>query len=181
MSTDTPHSSLNRLNNTGLKILLSILVLLFLVQCSDNDDQREFERQAMQTSEGITETDASGALTGEHDPDDWRVAPYFQGLVVVDPAFPNPVLTNENVEIHILITGQRSVMGLEAYVLHDGEGFRQLDFIDQAPLPAGLSVIRFQAGRLGQTPNPESALGMNRVLVFDRNGDIITYGDILVE
>jgi len=181
MSTNRPHRFFYNLHNSDLKILFTLIVALFLVQCSDNDDQREFERQAMQSPQGITETDASGALTGENDPDDWRVAPYFQGLVVVDPAFPNPVLTNENVEIHILITGERSVMGLEAYVLLEGEGFRQLDFNDQAPLPAGLSIVRFQAGRLGETPNPESALGLNRVLLFDRNGDIITFGDILVE
>lgn len=162
------------------KLLLTLLLAFFIVHCSDNDDQRQFEREAMRAPDGITETDGSGALTGDQDPDDWRIAPFFQGLVEIDPAFPNPVMTNENVEIHIEITGIESVMGIEA-VWIDEPYFHILDEVEQAPLPPGLTVLRFPASRMGTTTNPESALGLKRVLIFDRNRNIISYGDIRVE
>lgn len=163
-------------NRTWLS--LSLILSVFLVQCSGSDDQREFEREAMQESNEITETDGSGALAGEHDPDDWRIAPFFQGLVDIDPAFPNPVLTNEDVFIHVEIPGVASVSRLEALVRFEDGWFGELEVVDD---PSTLTVLRFSAIRLGRNQNPESALGLKRILIFDGNGNIISYGDIRVE
>ncbi len=66
------------------------MLVLLGVSCGQDDDQREFEQEAFQLPDGITETEGNGSIISE-DPDDWRTSPFFQGLVFVDPAFPNPV------------------------------------------------------------------------------------------
>lgn len=70
-------------------IRLSIIILLaafgsiLLTACGQDDDQRDFENEAFSLPEGFTETDGSGQIVDENeDPDDWRTAPFFQGLVL---------------------------------------------------------------------------------------------------
>lgn len=155
---------------------------VFLVSCSGSDDQREFEQQALSTPSGFTETDASGAVTGDVDPDDWRIAPFFQGLVEIQPAYPNPVQTTENVNIEITITGVEAVRGLDIMVWFDG-GHVQSVYQDPGnPLNPGLIVARFSALDLSRFDNGgEGARGLRRVLIFDGNDNLISYGDIKVE
>ncbi len=161
-----------------------LALILAAASCTGSDDQREFEEQAFLAPEGYTETDASGNLIdgGEFDPDDWRVAPFFQGLIEVDPAFPNPVLTTDQVTLQVLITGVESINGLGIYAwFHETGGIRPIDLISQSPVPPGLHTFRFQAAELSRFDDVESARGLKRLLLLDNNENVISYGDILVE
>ncbi len=155
---------------------------VFLVSCSGSDDQREFERQALSPASGFTETDASGALTGNVDPDDWRISPFFQGLVEIQPAFPNPVQTTENVTIEITVTGVEAVRGLNIMVWFEGGHVPSVYQDPSNPLQPGLIVARFSALELSRFGNGgDGARGLKRVLIFDGNDNLISYGDIKVE
>jgi hypothetical protein len=97
---------------------LSVLLLFLAVTtagCGQDDDQKKFEQEAFQLPEGITETEGNGSITSE-DPDDWRTAPFFQGLVFVDPAFPNPVSVGDQLSLEIEVSGIDAVSGLTVAV-----------------------------------------------------------------
>jgi hypothetical protein len=159
-----------------------LMMPVFLLSCSGSDDQREFERQALSTPSGFTETDASGAVTGTVDPDDWRIAPFFQGLVEIQPAFPNPVQTTENVTIEITITGVEAVRGLDVVAWFEGGHVRSVYQDPSNPLNFGLKSVRFSALELSRFgTDGDEARGLRRVLIFDGNDNLISYGDIKVE
>jgi len=156
------------------------LFIFFVFGCSQNEDQRKFEQEAFQLPEGITQTNGRGQVVNDNvDPDDWRVAPFFQGSVQVDPAFPNPVLTNDRLTINITSLLD-AISGLQVYALHNINQFsRPLYFDDRVPLPPGLTSISINPLDIPQTP--EDPRGLYRIIVFDRNENVITYGDIEIE
>lgn len=168
-----------RFNPLKLVLLLFASLTLF-VGCGQSDDQRKFEQQALQPANGFTRTTPDGEII-ENDPDDWRVAPFFQGLVEISAAYPNPVLTNNLVTIEFFVTGIEAVMGLEVVVRYNDGFFRSVFINDTAPFPPGLTLVQINPLELGRFGNAESAIGLHRVIFFDRNENIITYGDIMVE
>lgn len=162
-------------------LICCFLAFLLVAGCGQNRDQRDFENQAFRSPDGFTQTNANGQVVDE-DPDDWRIAPFFQGLVEVRPAYPNPVQTTGQISIDVEVTGIESVSGLRVIVFHHIEEVIEPIFIDQrAPLPPGLTVVPINPVELGRFNNVESALGLHRVIVTDGNENIITYGDIMVE
>ncbi len=166
----------------NLKLLHIVLVVCFIAAgCSQNDSQREFENDAFALPDGITKTNDLGEVINEQiDPDDWRVAPFFQGLVIVDPAFPNPVLTNGRVRINIQITVVDAVSGLRVFVIHDFNTFKQVYPDDpRAPLPPGLKSINLNPLDIARIP--ENPQGIYRLIITDGRDNVITYGDIEIE
>jgi len=163
--------------------VMMMLLILVLSSCSQNDDQREFEQQAFQLPENITETSESGEIISE-DPDDWRTAPFFQGLVFVNPPFPNPVLTSNQLQINVEITGIEAVSGLSVIVLIEGGingEFRPIYTDTQSPMPPGLTTININPVQLGRFNTVESARGLHRLILVDGRENVISYGDVLVE
>ena len=160
-----------------------ILLLLIVVGCGQDDEQQEFEREAFQLPEGITETEGNGTIISE-DPDDWRSAPFFQGLIFVKPAFPNPVSTSDQLNVEIEVSGIDAVSGLTVAVLIDdaaNAGFRTIFTSSQSPFPTGLTPVPINPIELGRFNTPESARGLHRLIIFDNRQNIISYGDVLVE
>lgn len=169
------------MNYSVLKIVICIISssLLFL-SCSSNDSQREFEQEAFSFPDGITKTNNRGEVVNEQtDPDDWRVAPFFQGLVIVDPAFPNPVQTTGRVNLNIQITGVDAVSRIRVFVFYDLNSFRFLFEDFRTPLPPGL--VSFNLNPLEIARIPENPQGIYRIIVEDYNRNVITYGDIQIE
>ncbi len=172
-------------------IRLSIIILLaafgsiLLTACGQDDDQRDFENEAFSLPEGFTETDGSGQIVDENeDPDDWRTAPFFQGLVFVDPAFPNPVQVSDQLMINVEISGIEAVSGLTVIVLIESgvnPEFRPVYSDPQNPIPPGLTVISINPIQLGRFNTVESARGLHRLILLDGRENVISYGDVLVE
>lgn len=170
------------LKTTYLPVFL-ILFLFAAAGCGQDDDQREFEREAYQLPDGITETEGNGTIISE-DPDDWRTSPFFQGLIFVEPAFPNPVTISDLLNIEIDVTGFDAVSGLTVAVLIENAAnaqFRPLFTVNQNPLPPGFTSININPLELGRFNTPESARGLHRLIIFDNRQNIISYGDVLVE
>lgn len=165
------------------RLILIIMLSLVSFSCGQDDDQREFEQEAFQLPEGITETEGDGDIIKE-DPDDWRTSPFYQGLVFVNPAFPNPVSIADKLSIEIEVSGIDAVSGLTVAVLIDNAAnaeFRSLYTVSQNPLPPGLTSIPINPVELGRFNSPESARGIHRLIIYDNQQNIISYGDVRVE
>lgn len=166
----------------NIKTVRTVLVLFLVITfgCSQNDAQREFEQQAFTFDERITQTNASGQIIDENiDEDDWRTAPFFSGLVFIDPIYPNPVLTNDRLTLNILITGNDAVSGLRIYS-YPGFTRPRIVYDDvRRPLPPG--TVSVSLNPLDLTSTPESAQGTYRVVVLDANENVISYGDVRIE
>jgi hypothetical protein len=158
--------------------VIIFLTVLFIAGCNSSSDQREFERSAFSIPEGITETNNQGGVI-RRDPDDWRVAPFFQGIIEIEPAYPNPVLSTDQVRINRIVTGVESISGLRVFVFYETGNVRPIEEDPRRPLPPGLDVIILDPQLIAEFP--ENPQGLYRIVITDLNENVITYGDIRVD
>lgn len=159
-------------------LLLALAVAVALPGCDTNEGQDLFFDQSRLAPSGITRTDESGAIIGDPDPDDWRVAPAFQGSVEVFPASPNPVNRNGLVTITVQDTfGDILTGGVRATGFTDTNPsqFVELDR-DQGNGP--FYTLTFSPTRLRQTGG--DAARLFRVRIFTTDSRIVSYGDLEV-
>ncbi len=168
------------LENTKFRTvnIVSILLIFILIACGSNDAQREFEQEAFRQPAGITETNDRGEILNE-DTDDWRISPFFQALVEVTPAFPNPVSTTGQLQIEVSVLGIESVNGLEVAELFEDGSINTLFTDATNPLPAGIQVVPVNPNELGRFE--AETRGLHRILIFDLRRNIISYGDVRVQ
>lgn len=164
------------LNKIDLHTLLILLLnLLILSGCNQNSDQRDFEQQAFSEPSGITKTDQNGAVIGNSDPDDWRIAPFFQGdIELITPPFPNPVLTNDRLTINIQVNFLERISGIFIHVYRPPSFYR----IDDRPqVSTGITTFILDPNIIagGNIPNPQ---GIYRIIILDESENVITYGDV---
>lgn len=166
------------LNKKYLHILLILFInLIILSGCSQNSDQREFEKQAFSEPTGITETDQIGAKIGNVDPDDWRIAPFFQGdIELITPPSPNPVLSNGNLRIEIQINFLERINGIFIFVYRPPSIY-PVD--ERSQVPTGNTTFTIPAIIIaGDNSTPQ---GLYRIIIQDETGNVITYGDVKIE
>lgn len=172
-----------RLKSTVYASLLAILLLFSAAACGQNDDQRDFEREAFSLPTGITETNDRGEIIdGNEDPDDWRIAPFFAGLFFFDglPG-PNPVAIGDRITFNISSPFIDGISFLEIIVLiQDGTTFQPRSVYGPASFDLSES-ISIDPVRFGRTGTAESARGMHRIVLLDGRENVISYGDVLVE
>lgn len=162
---------------SGLKVeIVAVVVALVMlaVGCDSQGEQDTFAHQARRQPDGITVTTVDGE-TVSVDPDDWRTSPFYRGRVRVDPAFPNPVSVNL-VNIPLTVIGFEAVQGsgltLRAFGPTGTDLVRLGDILNvDGP---GAYAFTFSPGQFGTK-------GLHRVFLFDLAGEIVSYGDILVE
>lgn len=161
-------------------IAIAAFAAIQMGACEDSTAQKRFEAEARKPPTGITRTDATGRILST-DPDDWRISPYFQGFVEVQtPAFPNPT-TSQRVTIDLFVTGMEAVNGIQAYARNSvGEAVLLFEAIDPT-IPIGLTQIFINPTDFSRIGRYQDAIGLHRVFVYDRRGNLMTYGDIQVE
>ena len=157
--------------------LIFVILYIWTSGCSQNEDQREFENEAFSLPQGITHTNNRGEIiNGNSDPDDWRVSPFYQGLVFVDPAYPNPVLTNQQLSLQIHLPFIDTISTLFAYVMRDAIHY---NFI-KSETALTLTVFIFdpvnEIARFSENPQ-----GLYRIVIVDDNDNVVTYGDVKIE
>jgi len=158
-----------------------IIFVLLLSGCSDNEAQQDFEDQAFNSPvESITETTIEGEVV-EEDPDDWRISPFFSGLISVEPAFPNPVNNNTEFTVQIQISTIESMNGLNILAFDEERNLKTMAIDTRIPLPPGLLEIDVDPIRFTNTGVRTNARGLHRIFIFDLNDNLLTYGDIMVE
>jgi hypothetical protein len=143
-----------------------------LSACDTQDLQDDFARRATLPPSNFTRTDADGRVISE-DEDDWQTAPVYRGVITVEPAFPNPV-GDAFVTIPVYVRFSNSIRGGLNLRAYGGSGFFiTLDNIPRAQDP-GAYVFHFSPGLL-------ETRGLHRLFVFDGGGEIVSYGDLMVE
>lgn len=164
--------------------MLTLLFTVLYVACGGSDEQRRFEREAFRPPEGITKTNTQGEVQ-EEDPDDWRISPYYQGLVEIQPLYappyPNPVPLGSVLNFEIGVMGIQPVSGIDVQVRYPDDTWKNLYSTIGNSMPPGITTFQIDPVTLGQFGTPTSAKGMHRIYIFDFNQRLITYGDILVE
>lgn len=148
------------------------LLVIMVAGCDTHNQQDEFADQATAPPVGYTQTDESGRVVTE-DADDWRTAPLFRGKVRVDPAYPNPTPVNF-VTIPVSVNAFDTIRGgLAVWGYNTSGRFIRLDELPEASSP-GVYIFSFSVALFGKA-------GLQRVFIFDGAGEIVSYGDILVQ
>ena len=163
-------------------LLLTLLFLAISKGCSGQDDQREFERQALQPPDGFTQTDGNGSVVnGLEDPDDWRTSPFYAGYIEFDPAWPNPALTTDAITIRFrVVTTDADLQLLRAEVYHPRDN--RLAELDRIESPPGFGEAQFRFSPASLTRAGEQIPdGLYRIIITEERGNIVTYGDVKIE
>ncbi|MCS7082572.1 MAG: hypothetical protein N2561_09355 [Bacteroidetes bacterium] len=165
-----------------MRILLSLTALgICLGACTGQWEaaQDAFVRQAWEAPRGFTRTDPTGRVL-EEDLDDWRTAPLFRGILLIHPPYPNPT-RGEDLRLPVEVLAFSGLSGgLEGWAA-DLQGrpvrlFRHGQFAGP-----GLYTIRFSLAVLAPNLNWASLRGLHRVRIFDEQGRMVTYGDVMLE
>lgn len=160
-----------------------ILILILIVAgCTKSNSQKVFENDAKSSIQGYTETDIHGKINPNHvDQDDWRIGPMFHGYVQVNiPPYPNPT-NNQQIKMELNITGLSEVTGLYVYDRTPSNKYVQVLPPNDAVLDPGILPLTFEPIQMSNTGNVADIRGLNRILIYDGQQNLITYGDILVE
>lgn len=155
-------------------------IIIFLSACTSNEAQTEFEREAYRSPSGFTQTTSQGEVL-TIDPDDWRISPFFQGLVEVIPPFQNPAQLGTAINFEIQITGVQGVSGLDVRVGFPNGSISNIYTSNSNPLEPGLTTFQINPIALSQNGSDNLARGLHRIYFFDFNQRLISYGDIKVE
>jgi len=163
------------------RIYLLLLALIWVNSaCTNSDEQINFEKDAFKTPESFTETNISGEIISE-DKDDWRVSPIYINVVeVFRPAYPNPAVV-QNITVEFLVSGIESVSGLVCYVLRQDRSLNQVYRNSNNILPTGLISVQLDPSVFALSGTISGAQGLHRLLFYDLNDRLITYGDVKIE
>ncbi len=155
------------------------LFVLLMISCTQSDDQREFEKQAISLPENFTQTDNNGQIVDNNtDPDDWRIAPFFQGFVYMDePPFPNALLSNQRLTINFFVTDTGALSGFRVLALYDRTTVKPVS--PDMTVYSSLNTISLDPLDIAQFP--QNPVGLYRIIIEDDRGNIISYGDIKIE
>lgn len=158
---------------------------LMLTGCSKSDDQREFENQALSDPEGITSTDNNGNIKNT-DPDDWQISPMYRGLITIgtpdeQPPYPNPLPFNAELTIEIYIRTIETLNRIEinSFELPDNANSPTIAIRDNISSPT-LETITLNGQLISGSTGGSQASGLYRILIWDGQQNLITYGDIRI-
>lgn len=146
--------------------------------CDTNQEQDSFFLESEQFPNDYTATSETGAVVGDADPDDWRVAPAFRGAVEVEPVFPNPVARGGLVTITIQDTFDDAIIGGVFARGRRGNDPAQPFRLAEDNSAGPVYILTFNPTQLRVTAGDDAQLF--RVRIFTEDFRLITYGDILV-
>jgi len=162
------------------KFVLLLSISLLINACSKSNDQRDFEDRALTPPQNISEFTANGQpVPDRNDPDDWRIGPMFRGLIDIEtPAHPNPVNFNSSFTINIDVKGFDAINGLEIFAFQDPQQFIGPVFVsNETTLPPGITTVIIEPSQFAQAASGSSLF---RIVIFDNNENLISYGDVQV-
>ena len=149
------------------------LVCFSLASCdavSIGEAQQAFELAALGEPSGFTNTDAQGRVIRE-DPQDWTVSPFHQSsFTLTFPPYPNPVSPSQSVQIAGVYSA--GGFGLVPYRVNARGDLVRIEPVTGS-LESTAPAFTFTAGLLGEN-------GLQRLVLTDFDGRIVTYGDIQV-
>ncbi|MBK98349.1 MAG: hypothetical protein CL672_06105 [Balneola sp.] len=166
-------NSINR-----LLILYSFLFLwLLLSSCQQDSAQQQYEAEAYGPVEGYTQTDLQQNVLS-HDKKDWQVSPYYEGLIRILPLFPNPINYGGTAYLEMTLNGAPVQSYVELGYLNYNNQWIPLQ---QETVSSEFELVTFVIDSRNFGSNAELARGLHRLLLYDGNQRLITYGDILIK
>lgn len=166
-------------------IYIAYIIVFSFAGCSKSDDQRDFENHALNPPSGITETNSSGEIVGNTDQDDWRVGPMYRGLISIgyteSPApYPNPLGYNQNLTLEIKFHVSDPVDAIEIRKFRTvGEQPVQIRYLQQDEL-TGFNTVTLPGKEIAYGEG-SNASDTYRLMIYDGNYNLISYGDIKIE
>lgn len=160
-----------------------LLFTFFLIQsvfwltCTQDDAQQQFEAEAYQPASGYTKTDLQQNVL-ETDKQDWRVSPFYEGLLQVLPLFPNPINYGGTAYIEITLNGAPIQSYLELGYLNFNQRWVPLQ---QEIVNSEFELVTFVIDTRNFGSSAELARGLHRLLLYDGNQRLITFGDLLIQ
>ena len=155
--------------------------------CDGAAEQDQFADEASAPSAGFTQTTGSGDVV-QADADDWRQAPFYAGQFYVSgPAFPNPAtLADGVVTLNVQVSFDDVFQGglrVSARPPADAPCYRdnRTCFISNIQLKPEASRAGGHSFQLPMTDLRRHGPGLVRVLVLTASGEIVSYGDVLVQ
>ncbi|TNE73229.1 hypothetical protein EP331_05030 [bacterium] len=167
-------------NLANRRLFIALFFSISLISCDIANQQDKFEQEAFKTPSGITQTTSDGVISSS-DADDWRIAPLFGNAIeVMRPAYPNPTV-NQTVRVEFLVSGIDAVQGMVGYVLRQDRTLSHIYQNSNTTLPVGSIVVQIDPSLFAVSGNLSGAIGVHRLIFYDLNDRIITYGDVQVQ
>lgn len=157
--------------------LIFVFSSLLVSGCGNDDAQTRFESQAYTEPANITETSFQGDVV-RVDSDDWRTSPLYVGLANVDPIFPNPVQYGSNVNLEVELNGAPVSTILELGYLNESNTWVPLQIQD---VTSDFELVTFLVNTRQFGNSADQVRGIYRMLLFDGNQRLISYGDLLIQ
>ncbi|MEL0010887.1 MAG: hypothetical protein VW868_04935, partial [Bacteroidota bacterium] len=108
----------------------------------------------------------------------WRVSPFYEGLLQVLPLFPNPINYGGTAYIEITLNGAPIQSYLELGYLNFNQRWVPLQ---QEIVNSEFELVTFVIDTRNFGSNAELARGLHRLLLYDGNQRLITFGDLLIQ
>ncbi len=168
-----PMNSINRLLIPYFFLPLGLL----LGSCQQDSAQQQYEAEAYGPIEGYTETDLQQNILSE-DKKDWQVSPYYEGLIQILPLFPNPISYGGTAYLEMTLNGAPVQSYVELGYLNFNNQWIPLQ---QEIVSSEFELITFVIDSRNFGSSAELARGLHRLLLYDGNQRLITYGDIFIK
>jgi hypothetical protein len=159
------------------RFTLFIVLVIITGSCVNNDAQTAFEEEAFRIPAGFTQTNAIGQVISR-DPDDWRISPIYQQLVFIEPAYPNPT-GGQTVNIEVSLPSGSNLTRIDVFVISPNVQQRFLTSVSLTS-NAFFELISLNPTQFSITTRFQDALGLNRIMLYDARGRLISYGDIML-
>ena len=173
-----PHFYILMNNNNRLLIPFTLLLLgLLLTTCQQDSAQQQYEAEAYGPIEGYTQTDLQQNVLSQ-DTKDWQVSPYYEGLIRILPLFPNPISYGGTAYLEITLNGAPIQSYLELGYLNFNNQWIPLQ---QETVSSEFELVTFVIDSRNFGSSAELAHGLHRLLLYDGNQRLITYGDIFIK
>lgn len=164
------------------------LCLLLMTGCSKSDDQRKFEERALTSPDGITETNGNGdIIDGKIDNDDWQVGPMYAQRIQINaelthPPFPNPLSYNQtlNLEIFFNVSDPVDAISVQKFSIVGERNYPEIAFRNGDELINSFNTIPIQGKEIAKGAG-SGGKGLYRILIYDRRGNLISYGDVQIK
>ena len=173
-----PHFYILMNNNKRLLIPFILLLLgLLLTTCQQDSAQQQYEAEAYGPIEGYTQTDLQQNVLSQ-DKKDWQVSPYYQGLIRILPLFPNPISYGGTAYLEMTLNGAPIQSYVELGYLNFNNQWIPLQ---QETVSSEFELVTFVIDSRNFGSSAELARGLHRLLLYDGNQRLITYGDIFIK
>lgn len=167
--------------HTFWTLWLTVLVLgLGACQADDDNMQKDFEREAYSLPSAITKTTFNGTIESR-DSNDWRVSPYYLGLLTVQPPFPNPASTTQTVQLLVTIQSLDVLSRVRVWTFNPSRPSTLWPVWSSTSLGPGILEIPMNPMNFTPTGSVTDIRTTHRIILTDQLDQVITYGDVQIQ